>query len=377
MPGIYIHIPFCKRACHYCDFHFTTSLKHRGEVLESLRQEIFLRKEYLNGAPVDTIYFGGGTPSLLSRKELNLLLEAIQKVHPVVPGCEITLEANPDDLDRAKVRDLRKTGVNRLSIGVQSFFDEDLQWMNRAHTGAEALESVKRVQDAGFENLTADLIYGFPLLTDQKWLQNISTFTRLGIPHLSCYNLTVEEGTALAAFIRSGKQQKPSDEQGARQFRILMDAMEEAGFLHYEISNFCREGHYSRHNTAYWQEKAYLGIGPAAHSYNGRQRSWNIRNNFRYMEGIIRKEPACETERLSTNDRINERIMTELRTMWGLNLSKIAGDFGPDTLAALRSSAARYIQSGWIESDERHFRLSREGKLYADKIAADLFFLDE
>lgn len=374
---MYIHIPFCKKACHYCDFHFTTSLKHRAEVLEALRQEIFLRKDYLEGAVVDTIYFGGGTPSLLSAEELDLLLGAVEKAHPVASGCEITLEANPDDLDPGKVAELRKTAVNRLSIGVQSFFDEDLQWMNRAHTGAEALESVKRVQDAGFENLTADLIYGFPLLSDRKWEQNIATFAGLAIPHLSCYNLTVEEGTALSTFIRSGKQQKLSGEQGARQFRKLMDVMDEKGFLHYEISNFCREGFYSRHNTAYWQEKIYLGIGPSAHSYNGRERSWNVPNNFRYVEGVFRKKPVCEEERLSATDRINERIMTELRTMWGVDLSKIAEDFGPDQLAALKRSAARYIRMGWIEADEKNFRLGREGKLYADRIAADLFFLNE
>ncbi|QEC54127.1 radical SAM family heme chaperone HemW [Anseongella ginsenosidimutans] len=375
MPGIYIHIPFCKKACHYCDFHFSTNLKRRGEMLEALQREIWLRRDYLGGEELATIYIGGGTPSLLSPAELSALLETIGKFHPLAPSCEITLEANPDDLETANLAELRKTGINRLSIGVQSFFDEDLRWMNRAHTAAGALESIRRARNAGFDNLTADLIYGFPLLSDLKWLENIRTAIDLGIEHLSCYNLTVEEGTALSSFIKKGQEQNPSGEQGARQFELLMDETARNGFLHYEISNFCRPGFHSRHNTAYWQEKAYLGIGPSAHSYNGRSRSWNKSNNYAYIQAIGLDELPSGEESLTVNDRVNERIMTQLRTMWGLDLEKIAEDFGNEVLSELQAAAGEYTGKGWAEEKGGKLYLTRKGKLYADSIISGLFLV--
>src|SRR5471030_3212541 len=278
MAGIYIHIPFCKQACHYCDFHFSTSLKYKDELLQALVKEIRLQKDYLGGETVETIYFGGGTPSLLNADELNHLLTVITGLHTVPAGAEITLEANPDDLDKSKVAAYRQTDINRFSIGIQSFFDEDLQWMNRVHRGAEAEAAVKRVQDAGFENITADLIYGYPHLTGEKWKYNLDKIFELGVPHVSSYSITVEPKTALAAFINKKQQQPLSDDQSATQFIALMDAMQAHDFEHYEISNFCRPGYYSRHNSNYWKGVKYLGIGPSAHSYSGAIRQWNIRN---------------------------------------------------------------------------------------------------
>lgn len=345
-------------------------------MLEALRREIILRQDYLGGAEVTTVYLGGGTPSLLHEDELNGLMDVIGKHYRLSPDCEITLEANPDDLDREKVAELRRTALNRLSIGIQSFFDEDLKWMNRAHNASQALDSIRRVQDAGYENLTADLIYGYGMLTDRKWLHNIHAFLKLGIPHLSCYNLTVEPGTALSSFIARGWEEAPEDDQGAVQFELLMSEMEKEGFLHYEISNFCRDGFYSRHNTAYWQEEPYLGIGPSAHSYNGRRRSWNIGNNHQYVQAISRKELPSEEETLSLYNRVNERIMTGLRTMWGLSLQKIEKDFGKDVLRLLCESAVVYKQKGWIRERDGRFVLSSEGKLYADRIASDLFLAE-
>lgn len=377
MPGIYIHVPFCKQACHYCDFHFSTTLSSRHAMLESLRNEIHLRKDYLGGEEIDSVYFGGGTPSLLTASELNALMDALSRYHRLSRDCEITLEANPDDLGTRGLASLRATPINRLSIGIQSFFDEDLKWMNRVHTGMEALDCIRASQDAGFENLTVDLIYGYPLLSDSKWLENIQQATELGIQHLSCYNLTVEAGTALSAFIKNGKERPLSSTQGARQFEILMDEMDARGFQHYEISNFCKEGWHSRHNTSYWQEKPYLGIGPSAHSYNGWYRSWNRASNHQYIQAIQHGENPAEAEKLTVKDRLNERILTQLRTMWGLDLDLLEKDFGRAAKDELRASAADALRKGWVREDQGKFILSREGKCFADRVVSDLFFTDE
>ena len=373
MAGIYIHIPFCKQACHYCDFHFSTSLKYKGELLEALVKEIGLQKNYLNGQPVETIYFGGGTPSLLSADELNYLLNVIINSHRVSAVAEITLEANPDDLDRSKIAAYRQTDINRFSIGVQSFFDEDLQWMNRVHRGAEAEAAVKRVQDAGFENITADLIYGYPLLTDEKWKYNLDKIFELGVPHLSSYSMTVEPRTALASFINKKQQQPMSDDQSARQFIALMDAMQAHGFEHYEISNFCRAGYYSRHNANYWKGIKYLGIGPSAHSYNGESRQWNVRNNAQYIQSLGANTIPAEREVLTETDRLNEYIMTSLRTMWGLDLDRL-NTIAPASAGELLKSAQPFFDKQWVEQKNNRIYLTRAGKLYADHIAAELFF---
>jgi oxygen-independent coproporphyrinogen-3 oxidase len=373
MAGIYLHIPFCKQACHYCDFHFSTSLKYKDELLQALVKEIQLQKNYLQGQTISTIYFGGGTPSILEASDINLLLDTITGLHTVTTDAEITLEANPDDLDKLKLQALRQTPVNRFSIGIQSFFDDDLQWMNRVHRANEAEASVKRAQDSGFENITVDLIYGYPLLTDQKWKHNLDKVFELAVPHVSAYSMTVEPQTALASFIRNKKQPAMNEQQSAAQFLMLMDAMQIQGFEHYEISNFCRPGHYSRHNSNYWRGVPYLGIGPSAHSYNGDIRQWNIANNAKYMQSIGDNTLPAEIEELTESNRLNEYIMTSLRTVWGLDLDYLNAIAG-GTAAILAKEAVSFLEREWITQKDNKIYLTQTGKLYADHIAAELFF---
>jgi oxygen-independent coproporphyrinogen-3 oxidase len=376
MAGIYLHIPFCKQACYYCDFHFSTSLKYKGELVEALIKEIQLQKKYLNGESIDTIYFGGGTPSLLNETEISLLINTITSLHSVAADAEITLEANPDDLDKAKLLALRQTPINRFSIGIQSFFNEDLQWMNRVHRADEAESAVKRAQDMGFENITVDLIYGYPLLTNQKWKFNTDKVFELGVPHVSAYSMTVEPRTALASFIKQKKQPAMNDEQSAAQFTFLMDAMQKKGFEHYEISNFCQPGFYSRHNSNYWKGVKYLGIGPSAHSYNGETRQWNIANNTKYMQGLGAGLIPAETEILSDIDKLNEYIMTSLRTSWGLDLDKLNG-IASASADHLQKTAIGFFDKGWLSQQNKIICLTQTGKLYADHIASELFFSKE
>jgi oxygen-independent coproporphyrinogen-3 oxidase len=373
MAGIYIHIPFCKQACHYCDFHFSTSAKYKDEMVQALIKEIALQKNYLNGETIQTIYFGGGTPSVLSADEIIRIINTITEIHTVTADAEITLEANPDDLDRQKIYAFRHTPVNRFSIGIQSFFDEDLQWMNRVHRAAEAEASVKRAQDAGFENITVDLIYGYPLLSDAKWQHNLNKMFELGIPHVSAYSMTVEPQTALAAFISKKKQPPMSEGQSANQFNIMLDAMQVNGFEQYEISNFCKPGHYSRHNSNYWRGVQYLGIGPSAHSFNGDTRQWNIANNAGYIKSLAENTIPAEIEILTETNRLNEYIMTSLRTIWGLDLDKlnaIATGASTEVLKAARE----YLENGSITQTDNVLTLTPRGKLYADNVAAGLFF---
>jgi len=376
MAGIYLHIPFCKQACHYCDFHFSTSLKYKSELVDALIKEIQLQKKYLSGESIDTIYFGGGTPSLLNESEISLLINTITGLHSVAADAEITLEANPDDLDKAKLQALRQTPINRFSIGIQSFFDEDLEWMNRVHRADEAESAVKRAQDMGFENITVDLIYGYPLLTDPKWKVNTDKVFELGVPHVSAYSMTVEPRTALASFIKQKKQPAMNDEQSAAQFTFLMDAMQTKGFEHYEISNFCQPGFYSRHNSNYWKGVKYLGIGPSAHSYNGETRQWNVANNTKYMQGLGTGLIPAETEILSDIDKLNECIMTSLRTSWGLDLDKLNG-IASASADHLQKAAIDFFDKGWLSQKNKIIYLTQTGKLYADHVASELFFSKE
>ncbi|TZF86134.1 radical SAM family heme chaperone HemW (plasmid) [Pedobacter sp. BS3] len=373
MAGIYLHIPFCKKACYYCDFHFSTSLKYKPEMLQAMKKELALQKDYLSGQEIQTLYFGGGTPSILDAEDIQSLMDEVNRYHSVAADAEITLEANPDDLTPQKVKALRRTPVNRFSIGIQSFFDEDLRWMNRAHTSAEADSAIKRVQDAGFENITADLIYGYPLLSDDKWKSNMHNLLQLDIPHLSAYSMTVEPRTALASFIRKGKQQAMNDAQSSSQFLLLSDTLTGAGFEHYEISNFARPGRYSQHNTNYWRGVPYLGIGPSAHSFNGISRQWTVANNARYMEAIEQGRVSAETELLTIENRVNEYIMTSLRTIWGMNLDKIHSDFGTDHYDLIINNCRPFFEKSWIEQHGNVVRLTQPGKLFADHIAAELF----
>jgi len=377
MAGIYLHIPFCKKACHYCDFHFSTSVQYKDQMLSALRHEIMLRMHYLGKEKIETIYFGGGTPSVLSADEIQILIDEITSRFEVSADAEITLEANPDDLNAQKVRELRQTPVNRFSIGAQSFFDEDLQWMNRAHNSKEAESSVKRVQDAGFENITIDLIYGFPLLTDIKWNQNIQTLIDFQVPHISSYSMTVEPQTALASFIKKGKEQVMNESQSSAQFLTLIGRLTEAGFEHYEISNFAKPGMHSKHNSNYWEGVNYLGIGPSAHSFNGESRQWNIANNHHYMQEIQQGKIPAETEYLTIENRINEYIMTSLRTSKGLNINLIAERFGTDYSESIRKEIEKFSDKNWLEINDQKISLSLEGKLFADHIASELFVAEE
>lgn len=375
---IYFHIPFCKQACHYCDFHFSTSMKYKDEMMLALQKEVALRAEYLADKTIRSIYFGGGTPSLLTADEIERLIGQVAAHFEIASDAEITLEANPDDLDKAKVQALRHTPINRFSIGIQSFYEEDLRWMNRAHHASEAEASIKRVQDAGFENITADLIYGYPLLTDAKWKSNMEKLIAFDIPHISSYAMTVEQKTALAHFIRNGKTPPMQEAQSAKQMQMLIDTLTQNGFAHYEISNFGKNGQYAKHNTAYWQGKHYLGIGPSAHSFNGKSRSWNVANNTRYIEGITTETPYIETEELSNEDQFNEYIMTALRTMWGVDLEKITRDFSTDHRQYLLSNIQPFISRQEMELvHDRYLILTMKGKLLADYIASELFIVDD
>ena len=374
MAGIYIHIPFCKQACVYCNFHFSTSLKLKNDFLQALLKETSMRKDYLQGESIETIYFGGGSPSLLSTHELDSILNEINKNYEIGNNPEITIEANPDDINKEKALAWKALGINRLSLGVQSFYDEDLKWMNRAHNAGQSIESISIVKEAGFSNLTIDLIYGSPTLTDEKWKSNVDRAIQSGIPHLSCYALTVEPKTALAKMISTKKVEGVDTEDQARQFLLLIGWLEENGYEHYEISNFAKPGMKSRHNTSYWEQKKYLGLGPSAHSFNSDSRQWNISNNSLYISSMKNSLPAFEIEHLTPVHRMNEYIMTSLRTSEGLNLEIISNQFGEKSMNELEKNATRHLQNGSITREGKKIRLTKKGKLLADGIAADLFF---
>ena len=376
MSGIYIHIPFCKKACHYCDFHFSTSLQYADEMVEAICKEISMKRDRIAGN-VGSIYLGGGTPSILPQAALQRIFDAINHNFSVAGDAEITIEANPDDLTPQKLKELKALPVNRFSVGVQSFFNEDLIWMNRAHNAQEAETCIKRSQDAGFENLTLDLIYGYPLLTDEKWLNNIVKAIDLKVPHLSAYSLTVEPRTALAHAIKTKKQTPVNDSQSAEQFIILMKALTEAGFEHYEISNFARPGCYAVHNTNYWKGVNYIGIGPSAHGFDGQNRYMNPANNTLYIEKLEGNKLPEIVEELSLNDRFNEYVMTSLRTMWGTDLQKIKTAFGTDFLKETLHNLRNFQDKDWLVIDENKIRLSQNGKLFADHIAAELFIVND
>jgi len=376
MSGIYIHIPFCKKACHYCDFHFSTSLKYADEMVDAICKEIKMKKDRISGQ-VGSIYLGGGTPSILSQAALQKIFDAVNQTFSVDANAEITIETNPDDLTAQKLKELKQLPVNRFSVGIQSFFNEDLIWMNRAHNAEEAEDCIKRSQDAGFENLTLDLIYGYPLLTDAKWLDNISKAINLQVPHISAYALTVEPRTALAHAIKNKKQSPVNDNQSAAQFVILMDKLIEADFEHYEISNFAKPGCYAVHNTNYWKGVNYIGIGPSAHGFDGQNRYMNPANNSLYIEKLESSKLPEIVEELSLKDRFNEYVMTSLRTMWGTDLQKIKADFGKDFLEETRYNLRSFEDKDWLLIDGDKIKLSRNGKLFADHIASELFIIND
>ena len=346
-------------------------------MLQAMLSEIELRASYLENKKVESLYFGGGTPSILQAKEIDSLIGQVAKYFEISSDAEITLEANPDDLDRKKIQELRGTEINRFSIGIQSFYEEDLKWMNRAHNSEEAKSSIMRVQDAGFENITCDLIYGYPLLTNNKWRSNMQELISLEVPHISSYSMTVEKKTALAHLINTGKTAALNEDQSAEQMLMLIDTLTSSGYEHYEISNFAKPGKHARHNSNYWKGKSYLGIGPSAHSFNGASRSWNIANNALYIKGILSKGLALETEHLSKNDRFNEYVMTSLRTKWGVDKKYVQQEFGDDYLNSILKTIEEYVYNKEVLiSDEGIITLSPSGKLLADQIAADLFIVE-
>jgi oxygen-independent coproporphyrinogen-3 oxidase len=375
MSGIYIHIPFCKQACHYCDFHFSTSMKKKDEMVLALAKELQMRKNEFKDEIVETIYFGGGTPSVLTTEEIQFLISAVYESYTVSENPEITLEANPDDLSKDRIIELSKTPINRLSIGIQSFFEDDLTMMNRAHNSAEAKECLEEVTKY-FDNISLDLIYGIPGMSNEKWKKNIETALSFGIPHISSYALTVEPKTALNKLIQTGKIAKPKDEVAEEHFQILAETLEANGFVHYELSNFGKENYFSKNNSAYWLGKKYLGIGPSAHSYNGVSRSWNISNNAIYLKSLAENKLPNEIEILSKTDRYNEYIMTGLRTIWGVSLDRIATEFGNDYLDYLQKQSQKFINDGLLSIEKSILKPTPKGKFLTDGIASDLFFLN-
>lgn len=375
MSGIYIHIPFCKQACYYCDFHFSTTLGKKEAMVSALCTELELRRNEFAGEKVSTIYFGGGTPSVLESYEINLLVAKVYDFYEVVENPEITLEANPDDLSDAKIQSLAASPINRLSIGIQSFFDADLKVMNRAHTALEA-EKCLLMAKQYFPNISIDLIYGMPDMSLERWKENIDKALSFGVPHISSYALTVEPKTALANFVKKGLVSPASDEQTQEHFNLLNTTLQEAGYDCYEISNFAKPGFYSKNNTAYWQQKKYIGIGPSAHSFDGERRGWNINNNPKYINAIAKGIVPMEVEVLSTTDKYNEYVMTGLRTVWGVSLKKIENEFGINYREYLLLQADKYIVGHLLFLDDEILKTTKKGMFLADGIASDLFMVN-
>ncbi len=371
MAGIYIHIPFCKKACHYCNFHFSTTKKLMNEMVEAIAMEMQQRKNYLTET-VDTIYFGGGTPSILPTEKINWLLQKCQQYFKINPNAEVTLEANPDDITENKLLKWKAVGINRFSLGIQSFIDTELQWMNRSHTAHQAKECITMLEKH-FNNYSIDLIFGSQLLTNEDWLYNIQTALAFNPPHLSCYALTVEEKTVLGKKVQQQATSAINNEKQAQQFEMLMDTLQLAGYKHYEISNYAKAGFESKHNSSYWQGKHYLGLGPSAHSFNSFSRSWNIANNALYIAGINNNASVLETEILTPTQQLNEYIMIALRTANGIDTNILINKFGNKAAQQVLQDAEKWMASNHIIQHLNKLQLTQQGKLFADAIAGDLF----
>ncbi len=375
MSGIYLHIPFCKKACHYCNFHFSTSLKLKENMIDAMVNEINLRHNELNTKHLQSIYFGGGTPSILGYEDLNRIINNISHHFNWDATSEITLEANPDDITHQKLKDWKKLGFNRLSIGIQSFLEEELKWMNRAHTAAEAMDCIKMAQDVGFNNLSLDLIYGSPLCTDEVWNNNISKALDLKAPHISAYNLTIEENTALNHLVKKGKVPDVDTEESEKHFLTLIERLENSGFVHYEISNFGLADYFAVHNSNYWKGVPYLGIGPSAHSFDGWVRKNNIANNPKYIASLSENTMAYEVEHLDEYTRYNECVMMGLRTIWGVDLANIL-KINPNLVAYFLEQIQPFVDKEWVVHTQDIYTLTQAGKMWADKIAVELFFVE-
>lgn len=374
MAGIYVHIPFCKQACNYCNFHFSTSLQQKDALIHALVKEIVITPISSSNEMINTIYFGGGTPSILGIDDLLMIFDALQQKFSISTSAEITLEANPDDITIEKLLQWKQAGINRLSIGIQSFLEEELVWMNRAHNATESLACIDKVIEAGFTNFSIDLIYGSPLLDNDNWKRNVEIVFAKNIPHISCYALTVEPSTALEKQIAQHKKQPVDPEKQAAQFLLLMEWMQQAGYNHYEISNYAKPGMESKHNSSYWQGKHYYGFGPSAHSFDGTSRKWNIANNALYIQSLQKDIIPSEEERLTVTQQLNEYIMISLRTREGLNLDIISQKFGEEFNNKILVAGRKYEATGKIKINANKIVLTKAGKLFADGIAADLFF---
>ena len=372
MPGLYLHIPFCRKACTYCDFHFSTSLKQREALLNAMHSELDQRAAEVQGT-ADTIYFGGGTPSLLAPAEIGAFLEQCRSLFPVATNAEVTLESNPDDITPERLRTWKDLGITRLSLGIQSFREDRLQWMGRAHHAEQALRSIELIAKAGFASWTIDLIYGLPDMTMAEWDEQLTIALDHGMPHLSAYCLTVEPRTALAHQVQKKVVAMPGDDAQSAQFDRLMERMEQAGLVHYEISNFGLPGHFSRHNTSYWEGVPYLGIGPSAHSYNKTVRRWNVAHNARYIAAIGAGLPYWEQETLTPAQRTNELLLTGLRTIAGVRIDQLE----MDALTLNHKAAEQHLQRGHLLVTDGRLVLSKAGRHFADRIAADLFVTDD
>ncbi len=375
MSGVYLHIPFCKKACHYCDFHFSTSMQTKDLMIKSMVKEIDVHCNFTDTA-IETIYFGGGTPSILGIQDIDTLLNKIKKTFLVVNEPEITFEANPDDLTSEKLRELKNAGINRLSIGIQSFHDDDLLLMNRAHSCDQAINSIKLAQEEGFSNISIDLIYGLPGLSASNWSANIQNAIDLNVQHISAYCLTIEKKTVFYNWHESNKIILPDDQQTLDQFVVLTDLLVANGFEHYEISNFGKQGYYSKHNSNYWLLEKYLGIGPSAHSFNGQSRMWNVRNNNQYIKAIAEKTTFYDQETLTPRDHFNEYILTRLRTKWGINKAELK-DRHQTYYAILKKQMKKWLDQKMVLENDTFFVLSPSGKFIADRIISDLFIIDE
>jgi oxygen-independent coproporphyrinogen-3 oxidase len=374
MSGIYIHIPFCKQKCHYCNFFSVASGKYRAVYVEALLKEMDRQKNYLEDKTIHTIYFGGGTPSMLTTKEIHQILKKLDSLFTISNDVEITLEANPDDLNEDKLKSLKnETAINRLSMGVQSFFDDDLTYLNRVHSGNQARDAIELTLKNKFDNLTIDLIYGIPTLSEEKWQRNLEIFLSYNLPHLSAYSLTVEPKTALSTLIRKKKMLPVDEEKAIRHFNILLEETNKNDYIHYEISNFAKQGYYSKHNSIYWLGGHYLGLGPSAHSFNGVSRQWNVSAMKHYIEADTLAKTVFEKEVLSTNQRYDEYVMTSLRTSWGCDSEHILNVFGQHYFLHFESGVQPFLVEGKLEKKGSIYTLTKKGKLFADGIAAALF----
>ena len=374
MSAIYIHIPYCKKKCSYCNFHFSISQSGIDEMINSIVKELKLRKNYLN-SEIKTIYFGGGTPSILNKKHLEKLFDKIRSTFNVSENAEISFECNPDDLNKEKLILLKYLGVNRLSIGIQSFDDKDLKFMNRSHNSDEAINSVKLAQEVGFDNISIDLIYSLPSQSVENWQKNLEIAFSLNIQHISSYSLTIEKNTQLSHLIKTKKITELDEKTSSEHFNLLLKESKKNEFIQYEISNFGKEGYFSKHNSSYWENKNYLGIGPSAHSYNGESRSWNISNNKNYIEIISENKLPSETEILTKNQKYNEYIFTSLRTMWGVDLKLVQEKFDEKIYNYLLLQVVKWKETSDILHTKNTLKLTEKGKLLADAIASDLFIV--